>query len=88
MIVPHAEYWWDLKLITTALTKTSIPDRIRMAAEIFALDTTRPKLVDRTLFPTKLLKVAPEAVYLIIPLVEAFANPPMNVSIPASSEIA
>jgi len=34
------------------------------------------------------LKVAPEAVYLIIPLVEALANPPMKVSIPASSDIA
>ncbi len=88
MMVPHAAYWCDLKLITTALTKTSIPDRISMTAEIFALDTARPKLVDRTLFPTKLLKVAPEAVYLMIPLVEAFASPPMKVNIPASSEIA
>jgi len=88
MTVPHAGYWWDLKLITTALTKTSIPDRISMTAEIFALDIARPKLVERTLFPTKLLKVAPEAVYLMIPLVEAFANPPMKVNIPASSEIA
>ena len=59
-----------------------------MTAEILALARARPKLVDRTLFPTKLLKVAPEAVYLIIPAVDALASPPMNVNIPASSEIA
>ncbi len=76
------------KLITTALTKTRIPERISMTAEIRALVRTRPKLVDRTLFPTKLLKVAPDAVYLMIPVVEALANPPMKVNIPASSEIA
>jgi hypothetical protein len=35
-----------------------------------------------------LLNAAPEAVYLMIPLVEALANPPMNVNIPARSEIA
>ena len=87
-MVPHAAYWCDRKLITTALTRTRIPDSINMTAEIFALDTARPKLVDLTLLPTKLLNVAPEAVYLIIPLVEAFANPPMKVNIPASSEIA
>jgi len=88
MMVPHTEYSWDLKLITTALTKTSIPERISMTAETLALDTASPKLVERTLFPTKLLKVAAEAVYLMIPLVEAFANPPMKVKIPARSEIA
>ena len=88
MIVPHVGYWWNLKLITTALTNMRIPERINMTAEIRALAMARPKLVDRMLFPTKLLKVAPEAVYLIIPLVEALANPPMKVSIPASSEIA
>jgi hypothetical protein len=32
--------------------------------------------------------VAPEAVYLMIPVVAALASPPMKVSIPASSEIA
>ena len=88
MIVPHAEYWWDRKLITTALTKTRIPERINTTAETRALHRAKPKLVDRTLFPMKLLKVAPEAVYLIIPLVDALANPPMKVNIPASSEIA
>ena len=88
MIVPQAGYWWDRKLITTALTRTSIPERINTTAEILALETARPKLVARTLFPTKLLKAAPEAVYLMIPVVEALANPPMNVNIPASSEIA
>jgi len=88
MIVPHAGYWWDLKLITTALTNTRTPQRISRTADIRALATARPKLLDLTLFPTKLLKVAPEAVYLIIPLVEALANPPMNVNIPASSDIA
>ena len=88
MIVPHVGYWWDLKLITTALTNTRTPDRIRRTADIRALATARPKLLDRTLFPTKLLNVAPEAVYLIMPLVEAFANPPMKVNIPASNEIA
>ena len=88
MIVPHAANWWDRKLITTALTRTRIPDRINMTAEIFALDKARPKLVDLTLLPTKLLNVAPEAVYLMIPLVEAFANPPMKVNIPASNEMA
>jgi hypothetical protein len=59
-----------------------------MTAEIRAFASAKPKLVERTLFPTKLLKVAPEAVYLIIPLVDALASPPMNVNIPASSEIA
>jgi len=88
MIVPHVGYWWNLKLITTALTNTSIPERINITAEIRALAMARPKLVDRTLFPTKLLKAAPEAMYLMIPLVDALANPPMKVSIPASSEIA
>jgi hypothetical protein len=88
MIVPHVEYWWDLKLITTALTNTRTPETISRTADTRALATARPKLLDRTLFPTKLLKVAPEAVYLIMPLIEAFANPPMKVNIPASSEIA
>lgn len=88
MIVPQAGYWWDRKLITTALTRTRIPERINMTAEILALETARPKLVDRTLFPTKLLNAAPEAVYLMMPVVEAFANPPMNVNIPASRETA
>lgn len=88
MIVPHAGYWWDLKLMTTALTNTRTPERISRTADIRALATAKPKLLDLTLFPTKLLKVAPEAVYLIIPLVEAFANPPIKVSIPASNEIA
>ena len=87
-MVPQAGYWWDRKLITTALTRTSIPERINMTAEILALETAKPKLVARTLLPTKALKAAPEAVYLTIPVVEAFANPPMNVNIPASSEIA
>jgi len=59
-----------------------------MTAEIRALARPRPKFVDRTLFPTKLLKEAPEAVYLMIPVVEALANPPMKVNIPASREIA
>jgi hypothetical protein len=88
MTVPQAGYCWDRKLITTALTRTSIPERINMTAEILALDTARPKLVARTLFPTKVLKAAPDAVYLMMPVVEAFASPPMKVSIPASSEIA
>jgi hypothetical protein len=88
MIVPHVGYWLNRKLITTALTSTRMPERINMTAEIRGLAMARPKLVDRTLFPTKLLKAAPEAVYLMIPLVEAFAKPPMNVNIPASSEIA
>lgn len=88
MMVPQVGYWWNLKLITTALTNTSMPERINMTAEIRALAKARPKLVDRTLLPTKLLKVAPEAVYLMIPVVEALANPPMKVNIPASNEIA
>jgi hypothetical protein len=88
MIVPHVGYWWDLKLITTALTNMRTPERISRTADSRALATARPKLLDRTLFPTKLLKVAPEAVYFMMPLVEAFANPPMKVKIPASSEIA
>jgi hypothetical protein len=88
MIVPQAGYWWDRKLITTALTRTSIPERISMTEEILALDTARPKLVARTLFPTKVLKAAPDAVYLMMPVVEALASPPIKVSIPASSEIA
>jgi len=86
MIVPHAEYWWDRKLIATALTKTRIPESIRITAETRALASANPKLVNRTLSPTKLL--TPEAVYLIIPVVDALANPPMNVNIPARSEIA
>jgi hypothetical protein len=65
-----------------------MPERIKMTAEICALARARPKLVDLTLFPTKLLKAAPEAVYLITPVVEALAIPPMKVRIPASSEIA
>ncbi len=65
-----------------------IPERINTTAETRAPASAKPKLVDRTLFPTKLLKVAPEAVYLMRPLVEALAIPPMNVNIPASSEIA
>ena len=88
MIVPHIGYWWDLKLITTALTNTRTPERMSRTADSRALATARPKLLERTLFPTKLLKLAPEAVYLIIPLVEAFANPPMKVNIPASNDIA
>jgi len=88
MMVPQVGYWWNLKLITTALTNTRIPDKTKITAEIRALAKARPKLVDRTLFPTKLLKVAPEAVYFMIPVVEALANPPMKVNIPASSEIA
>jgi len=88
MTVPHVGYWLNRKLITTALTSTRMPERINMTAEARALAMARPKLVGRTLFPTKLLKAAPEAVYLIIPLVDALANPPMKVSIPASSEIA
>jgi len=88
MMVPHVGNWWNRKLITTALTNTRMPERINMTAEIRALARARPKLVDRTLFPTKLLKVAPEAVYLMIPVVDALASPPMNVSIPESREIA
>jgi len=88
MMVPHVGYWLNRKLITTALTSTRMPERISMTAEIRALAMAKPKLVDRTLFPTKLLKAAPEAVYLMIPVVEALANPPIKVSIPASSEIA
>ena len=88
MIVPQVGYWLNRKLMTTALTNTRIPERINITAEIRALAMARPKLVDRTLFPTKLLNAAPEAVYFMIPLVEALANPPMNVNIPASSEIA
>ena len=88
IIVPHAKNCWVRKLITTALTKTRIPDTISKIAEIRALAKAKPKLVDRTLFPTKLLKATPEAVYLIIPLVEAFATPPMNVNIPAIREMA
>ncbi len=88
MTVPHVGYWLNRKLMTTALTNTRIPERINITAEICALAMARPKLVDRTLFPTKLLNAAPEAVYFMIPLVEALANPPMNVNIPASSEIA
>ena len=74
--------------MTTALNNTRIPEKISRTAETRALARTIPKLVDRTLFPTKLLKVAPEAVYLMRPLVEALATPPMKVNIPASSEIA
>src|SRR2546426_10580829 len=81
MTVPHVGYWLNRKLITTALTSTRMPERINITAEIRALAMARPKLVDRTLFPTKLLKAAPEAVYLMIPLVEALANPPMKVNI-------
>jgi hypothetical protein len=88
MIVPQAENCWVRKLITTALTKTRIPETISKIAEIRALARAKPKFVDRTPFPTKLLKAAAEAVYLTIPLVEAFATPPMNVNIPASKEIA
>ena len=88
MMVPHVGYWLKRKLITTALTSTRMPERINMTAEICALARARPKLVDRTLFPTKLLNAAPEAVYLMTPVVDALAIPPMKVSIPASSEIA
>jgi hypothetical protein len=88
MMVPQVGYWLKRKLITTALTSTRMPERISMTAEIRALAMAKPKLVDPTLFPTKLLKAAPEAVYLMIPVVDALANPPIKVSIPASSEIA
>ena len=88
MMVPHVAYWLNRKLITTALTSTRMPERTNMNAEICALARARPKLVDRTLFPTKLLNAAPEAVYLMTPVVDALAIPPMKVSIPASSEIA
>ena len=47
-----------------------------------------PKFVDLTLFPTMLLKVAPDAVYLMMPMVVALAKPPMKVRIPAKRQIA
>jgi hypothetical protein len=73
--------------MTTALTNTRIPETISKSADILALAIARLKLLERTLFPTKLLKVVAEA-YLMRPVVEALATPPMKVNIPASSEIA
>lgn len=88
MIVPQAENWCDLKLITTALTRTSTPARTKTRAESLALRTARPKFGDLTVLPTRLLKVAPEAVYRMSPEVVAFASPPMKMRIPARREMA
>lgn len=59
-----------------------------MVAETLAPNTATPKFVDFTVFPIRLLKVAPEAVYLMSPIVVALASPPMKINIPARSEIA
>jgi hypothetical protein len=76
------------KLITIALARTRIPEKINIMAETRALASAKPKFVDFTLFPTRLLNEAPEAVYLIRPVVEALTSPPNKVNMPASSEIA
>ena len=74
--------------MTTALTRISTPARTKTRAESRALRTARPKLGDLTVFPTILLKVAPEAVYRMSPDVVAFASPPMKMRIPERREIA
>jgi hypothetical protein len=76
------------KLITIALARTRIPERINIVAETRALASANPKFVNLTPFPTRLLNEAAEAVYLMRPVVEALASPPNKVRMPASNEIA